>query len=345
MATPLATLLAVSLAATFAAVPAPVARRLSTGGLANAISSGTAGGSLNGHAVLWTNFRPIDLHPEGFTTSIINGRDGTLSVGSARLDTQPQVALLWRGTTAEALPVPFDFASAQAAAIDGLQVVGSANETDAERGFGAAHPLLWDLATGEVTDLGHAATLTGVGGGTQVGWQDGSRGSNALLWHGTANSSVDLHVAGMDSSMACDTDGTIQVGYTGIDVRVRNEGRPRDIRFYSAGYWTGTADSFTYLSSPYRHSFALALAGDTIVGYGNTTDAIGTPRDSHAVAWIGPDHAYVDLHALLPSDMRTSVAADVDEAGNIVGYGVTTSGVVRSYIWVARTLDVIGPNH
>ncbi|MBL9000851.1 MAG: hypothetical protein JNK25_06915, partial [Phycisphaerae bacterium] len=180
---------------------------------------------------------------------------------------------------------------------------------------------------------GTDANAAGVGGGVQVGWQNGSRGPTAALWRGSRNSAVDLHVTGQDSSVASDTDGTIQVGYVGLDVRVRNEARPRDIRFYTAGYWSGTADSFTALPSPYRHSFALAISPGFIVGYGNTTDAIGTPRDSHAVAWVGPDHEFVDLHALLPADMRTSRATDVDASGSIVGYGVTYAGVVRSFIW------------
>lgn len=325
-------------AALIAAVPTPLARQISTGGLASAISAGVAGGSLNNRAVLWTGARVTDLHPAGFTFSAVHGRDGTFSVGYAGTGALAQTPILWRGAVSEALPVPFDFVTGRAAATDGLQVVGVANETDAERGVGAAHALVWDLPSGEVIDLGAGATLTGVGGGVQVGWQEGSRGPTAALWRGARNSVVDLHVVGMDSSIACDTDGAVQVGYAGVDIRVRQEGRPRDIRFYSAGFWTGAADSFTYLSSPYRHSFAIALAGETIVGYGNTTDAIGTPRDSHAVAWVGPEHEYVDLHALLPADMRTSTATDVDEAGNIVGYGVTTAGVVRSYVWIARSL-------
>lgn len=337
MRLPLATALAATFAAAVAAVPAPLVRLISTGGYANTISAGVAGGSQNGRAVLWTGARTTDVHPAGFTFSAINGRVGTLSVGLAGTDALSQSPILWRSAAPEALPVPFTFVTGRALATDGVQAVGVANETDAERTIGAAHALVWDLPTGEVIDLGAGATLAGVGGGVQVGWQDGSRGPTAALWRGARNTVVDLHVTGMDSSVACDTDGVIQVGYTGLDVRVRQEGRPRDIRFYSAGYWTGAADSFTNLSSPYRHSFATALNGSTIVGYGNTTDAIGTPRDSHAVAWVGPEREYVDLHALLPADMRTSRATDVDASGNIVGYGVTTTGVVRSYVWLARS--------
>lgn len=336
MITSLAPVLAVVLAAGAAMVPAPTPRLISTGGYAATISAGAAGGSLGNHAAIWDGGGAHDVHPEGFTFSAISGRAGGLSVGYAGAAALSQRPMVWQGALASELPVPFAFALGQAVATDGAQIVGFANETDPETGIGAAHAVLWDLASGDVVDLGNGSTLNGVGGGVQVGTEDGSRGPTAALWRGAANSVVGLHVTGYDSSVACDTNGTIQVGYVGVDVRVRNEGRPRDIRFYSAGFWSGTAESFTYLATPYRHSFALAMKGETIVGYGNTTDAIGTPRDSHAVAWVGSVHAFVDLHASLPSDMRTSRATDVDEFGNIVGYGVTTTGVVRSYVWSPR---------
>lgn len=321
-----------------AMAPMPTVGLISTGGLANAVSVGVAGGSVGNHAVLWNAGAALDVHPAAFTFSSIFGRRGNLSVGYAGTGSLAQAAVMWSGTTASTLPVPFDYVIGRAVATDGSQIVGYANEGDPERGIGDAHALVWNLATGETIDLGRNNTLNGVGGGVQVGTTMGSNGASAALWRGTANSYVDLHVQGQDVSVACDTNGPVQVGYIGLDVRVRNEARPRFIRFYSAGYWTGTAGSFTYLGSPYRHSFALGIKGSTIVGYGNTTDAIGTPRDSHAVAWVGAEHTFVDLHALLPADMRTSRANAVDEQGNIVGYGVTVDGVVRSYVW--RLVDM-----
>ncbi len=326
--------LAVALALPVSAVaPIPSVGLISTGGLANAVSLGVAGGSVGNHAVLWSNGQALDVHPAAYTFSAISGRRGGLSVGYAGTTFNAQVAIAWRGTLATSLPVPFDYVIGRAVATDGVQIVGYANEGDPERTIGDAHALLWNVGTGEAIDLGRGNTLYGVGGGVQVGVTTGSNGSTAALWRGTPNSFVDLHLRGTDVSVATGTNGPTQVGYVGLDARVRHEGRPRDIRFYSAGYWTGTAASFTYLPSPYRHSFALGITGSTIVGYGNTSDAIGTPRDSHAVAWVGPEHTFVDLHALLPAEMRTSRANAVDERGNIVGYGVTTDGTIRSYVW------------
>ncbi len=313
-------------------------KAVSEGGFANAVSGGVIGGSIGSHAVLWTGSGVVDLHPEGSSFSAINGRSGTLSVGYAGNASLDQSPVIWQGTTPSVLSVPFSYVIGRAVATDGSQVAGLVTEGDPERGVGATHAMLWDLGTGTTTDLGKDNTINGVGGGVQVGTALGSKGATAAMWRGTANSFVDLHVAGYDSSVATGTNGQIEVGYIGIDVRVRHEGRPRDIRFYSAGFWSGSAESFTWLPSAYRHTFALAVKGNVIVGYGNTTDAIGLPQESHAVAWVGASHDFVDLHALLPADMRTSRALSVDESGNIVGYGVTTGGVVRSYVWSRLTL-------
>lgn len=333
---------AVGHAQVFVAQAQPFAARVvSTGGFANSISNGVIGGSVGSHAVLWTGDGLVDVHPAGSNFSAINGRSGALSVGYAGTASLAQTPVIWQGTTPSVLSVPFAYVIGRAVATDGDQIVGYASESDPETGVGSSHAMLWNAATGTAVDLGKDDTVYGVGGGVQVGTTTGSKGPNAAMWRGTSNSYIDLHVAGNDSSVASDTNGAIQVGYVGIDVRVRNEARPRDIRFYSAGYWSGSASSFVYLPTVYRHSFALAVMGDTIVGYGNTTDAIGTPKESHAVAWVGATHEYVDLHALLPADMRTSVANSVDEFGNIVGYGVTTSGVVRSYVWLRYRIEPV----
>lgn len=316
--------------------PILVARQVSEGGIANSISNGVAGGTLGNHAFVWSGKNALDMHPAGSAFSAIFGRSGDLSVGYAGTGSLAQTPVIWHGTAPSVLSVPFGYVIGRAVATDGVQIVGSATEGDPERGLGSSHALLWDVAGGTAIDLGKDCTVLGVGGGVQVGTALGSKGSTAGLWHGTPNSFVDLHVTSQDVSVACDTNGPLQVGYVGIDIRVHSEAKPRDIRFYSAGYWSGTAASFTYLPSTYRHSFALAIKGDTIIGYGNTTDAIGLPQLSHAVAWVGPEHAFVDLHALLPADMRTSRATGVDEFGNIVGYGVTTGGAVRSYVWLRR---------
>lgn len=329
-------ILVAAIAVTAVQAQSYVAQEVTTGGYANAISNGVVGGIQGNRAVIWNATGVLELHPAGASFSGVMGRSGDVSVGYAGTASLAQWAVVWNGTAATTLATPFVSVASRALATDGIQAVGYGTEGDPERGVGPQHALLWNLATGSAVDLGKNAYVYGVGGGQQAGAKIGSKGTTAGFWRGTANSYTDLHIRGANVSIASDTDGVNQVGYYGVDIRVRNEAKPRDIRFYSAGYWTGSAASFNYLPNPYRHSFATAIQGDTIVGYGNTSDPIGTPIDSHAGAWVGPNHDWVDLHALLPADMRTSRATDVDEDGNIVGYGVTTSGVLRSFVWLRQ---------
>lgn len=307
---------------------------LSPAGSAEAISNGVVGGNSLGRATLWSSTGAVDVHPANYLASAILGRNGAVSVGWGRDATSNQVALAWNQFKARVLGVPFTYVFAQAVATDGTQIVGSANPSDPERGVGPAHGLVWSVSTKKVIDLGSKATLIGVGGGIQVGSFATSKGAAAAMWLGTARSRVNLHPKFADASVATGTNGVIEIGYVGVDVRVRSEARPRKIRFYSAGFWSGSEDSFTDLYSPYRHSFALGIQGDTIVGYGNTTDAIGTPIANHAMAWVGDAQTFVDLHALLPAFMVTSRATSVDEFGNIAGYGYDATGQVHGFVWL-----------
>ncbi len=306
------------------------ASEVSPSGFTLAIAGGTVFGysGAPAHAARWDSLGHTDLHPAGYASSYVRGARGSYAVGNA--DRTPMV---WRGNSATPLPVPFAFYNGLAYDTDGTSAVGVAYEGDPERTVGAGHALLWNLNSGSVEDLGKNVTVSAVGGGVQVGYQLGSKGTTAAMWRGTAKSVVNLHVRSQNVSVASGTDGLRQVGYVGLDVRVRNEAKPRDIRFYSAVVWTGSAASVEFLPSPYRHSFATTVLGDTVVGYGNTTNAIGNPIHSHAIAWVGTSNSPVDLHALLPANMLTSRATDVDENGNITGYGVDTAGVAHSFIW------------
>lgn len=314
-----------------------VVSELSPTGTVQCISGGLIGGmSAGGHAYLWSVAGSTDLHSTAYTNSMVTGRSGSLSVGYGTVSSLVQVPLAWVGTTMTEWPMPEDIINCRFLATDGTQIVGNGYEGDPETGLGAVHAFVWNFDSGEVTDLGKKRMVYGVGGGTQVGVKLGSKGSTAMLWHGTDNSATDIHPKDYDISVATDTDGQLHVGYAGIDIRVRNEARPRKIRFYTASYWTNAANSFTPLFSPYRHSYALGIEGDTIVGYGNLTDVIGNPKESRAVAWVGPNHDYVDLHALLPSNMRTSAAKGVDAQGNIVGFGYTTAGQLKTFVWMRQ---------
>ncbi len=323
-------------------------REVTAGGFINGTSGNLIGGYQGSptHAKLWSGNRPIDIHPSGFAYSAIVAMSGGYAAGYAdrsavvwQLDPDKSTATAARGTAvkttavAHVLPVPFAFYSARVNSTDGVEAGGQAYEGDDERGIGNVHAILWNLQSGTAIDLDTNAIVSGVGGGQQAGYKFGSNGATAGFWQGTSNSYVDLDPNTTDVSAATATDGTTQVGYVGLDVRVRHEGKPHDIRFFSAVYWNGDASTMQYLPSNYRHSFALTIAGDTIAGYGNTTDVIGHPIYSRAEAWVGAIRQNIDLHALLPANMISSRATSVDAFGNIVGYSVDTAGVVHSYIW------------
>lgn len=324
--------LAISLVASAVHAQSYSVQELAGNGFGNSIANGIAGGSVGNHATLWTSGGIVDLNPEGAEVSGILECFGSFSAGFAGAG-QDQYPIVWDGLKPNALSVPFQFVLGRAVATDGAQVVGNAYDFDVETGVGKGHALLWDLSTQNVVDLGKDVQAFGIGGGMQVGVRFGSKGSMAGYWTGNRNSFINLHPRGYDASVASDTDGKVQVGYVGVDVRVRHEARPRKVRFNSAVIWTGSEDVYEGLFSPYEQSFAKEIEGDTIVGHGNDMDVRLTYGPSHAVAWVGPSHSFIDLHAMLPADMRTSTAAGVDEHGNIVGYGVSTTGQIRSFVW------------
>lgn len=307
-------------------------QELPGGGYANSMANAVIGGTLSNHATLWLPSGPIDLNPVGSEMSGINECSGTISAGFAGAG-QDQYPMYWDGLKPNYLSVPFAFAFGRAVATDGQQVVGNAYDYDVETGVGKGHALLWDLTTQDVVDLGKDMQVFGVGGSLQVGVRFGSKGSMAGYWAGNRNSFTNLHPRGYDASVASDTDGKVEVGYVGVDVRVRHEARPRKVRYHSAVVWSGNETSYETLFSPYEQSFAKEIEGDTIVGHGNHMDIRLTYGPSHAVAWVGPNHEFVDIHSMLPVDMRTSTATGVDENGNIVGFGLSNSGQLRSFVW------------
>jgi hypothetical protein len=120
------------------------------------------------------------------------------------------------------------------------------------------------------TGLGYKSE---VGCGTPVGFT----ASHALLWHGTAASTVDLQPAGFADSCARAAHGNLQVGY----------GHLSGTSTIHALLWKGTAKSVVdlqqYLPSTFTNSQAYGIdaAGD-IFGSAYTT----TTTTWHAVIWV-----------------------------------------------------------
>lgn len=146
------------------------------------------------HALLWNGSNAaIDLHPDGYAKSTARGTDGSNQVGYGVLTDKTIHALIWHGSNvATELPASA-YRNVVAENLADGQAVG---EGSAAAGF--EHALLWN-GNDPAIDLhpGPAFLLSrgyGVGGGYQVGngYNNFDSAIHALLWHGSAESMIDL---------------------------------------------------------------------------------------------------------------------------------------------------------
>lgn len=146
------------------------------------------------------------------------------------------------------------------------------------------------------------------------------RDSHALLWLGTAESVVDLHPSGWIYSRAWGTSGSQQVSWGRCSGGVH------------ALLWSGTAESHVDLNpAGFWQSSAQGLCGGRQVGFGRDFTTGGA---LHAILWEGTAESMVDLHSFLPAGYVSSLAYDIDSAGNIVGYARTGTGANHAVLWV-----------
>ena len=166
------------------------------------------------HAILWTGTAEsaIDLNPSAFTGSVAYSTDGATQVGSATNAANQTHAALWSGTAATFVDLnPANAAASSAFAISGGQIVGKIDN----------HAFLWSGATGPKVDLhpsGFDSTVAKganstagkqVGYGVKTSSGPGATITHALVWSGTASSSVDLEQflpAGYSESTAAGID-------------------------------------------------------------------------------------------------------------------------------------------
>jgi hypothetical protein len=145
---------------------------------------------------------------------------------------------------------------------------------------------------------------------------------HALLWNGTAESTIDLTPTGWTSSLASGTDGTRQVG-GGWNISVGQT---------HALLWSGTAQSAVDLNPDgFSYSSAQAISGTQQVGYGR---GAGTGGSIHALVWSGTAQSVVDLHQFLPAGFELSHAYAVDAQGNVVGGANDASGTAHAILWM-----------
>jgi len=154
---------------------------------------------------MWTSGGVVDLNPSGFTGSSALATDGAQQVGNGAPHGGANHALLWMGSASSVIDLhPAGENESSAWGVGGGQQVGYGGNV------GSRHALLWTGSAQSVVNLhpsGFYETVAlAVAAGRQVGWgvtiesqfaaaHNTENGSpRALLWNGTANSVVDLHV-------------------------------------------------------------------------------------------------------------------------------------------------------
>ena len=168
------------------------------------------------HAALWTDggTKLIDLNPTGYRRSGARGAANGYQVGYA--DGDKEYAVVWHGSANDFIKLNGPLDSAQAFATDGRQVVGSTPDDAAL--WTSFSPSSYVNLAPQGSDGSEAVA---VWNGYQVGRADFSeeaRGIRATLWHGSAESAIDLHPEEFSQSLATAINNGIVVGYgTALD--------------------------------------------------------------------------------------------------------------------------------
>lgn len=253
--------------------------------------------------------------------------DGPVQVGDQQQATMKDFdAMVWTGTAASGVDLtPTDlsgFTNTTAHGIGGTEIVGygGGSATDGPYAYDA---LLWSNGTPQSavnlnpTQLGFTASQAiATDGNYQVGIAAPQYGdltsvdSQAMLWHGSAQSAINLTPANCIGATALGVADGQEVGqcYT---IHLNQD----------AVLWEGSASTAVDLSPTDLTGFditeALATNGMQQVGDGYTSSDL-----LQALAWSGTANSAVDLQNFLPaSGTWTNSSADsIDSSGNIFGY-------------------------
>jgi hypothetical protein len=277
------------------------------------------------------------IGPMGYTDTTATGISGSSVVGLGNPTPETLGAFLLDRATSSIIdlnPIGWD---AQPNAVSGeFQVGHGAGPTT---GF-ATHALLWHGTAASMVDLNPTGFSNswayGVSGNNQVGagWGDATtippRGpvSHALLWHGTADSVVDLHPAGYTGSQANAVFEDKVVGF--------GFGSPGGL--WHALLWHGAADSVVDLHpAQYPQTFASDLSQDSQVGTGVFSSLPGGER--HALLWHGTAASVIDLHSFGFTQTGANAVAGNLQVG--FGLGAATGGQQHALLWESTAASVV----
>ena len=255
----------------------------------------TLSSTLAAHAQTYSVTGVVDLNPSGSSSSQALGASGGAQAGYALGSDFYDHAFLWTGSAGAAV------------SLQPTNLGGFSNS----------------LAEGVA---GSGATPSVVGYGIYNG-----ANFHALLWHGTANSTVDLQpvsLSGITDSYAQAVSGGTQVGY-GTDAGGSDH----------ALLWTGTAASATDLTPMgYTDAHAEGIAGGVQVGYGTSGGA------AHALMWNGSAASFTDLQPTNLGGLTSSFAYGVSGSGatlSIVGYGLDAGNKGHALLWKGRATTAV----
>lgn len=256
-------------------------------------------------AAIWTGPAHdfVNLHPAGYDQSVVTACWGNQQAGYVQTNSAADPLLLsvsnaalWSGTAESVVNLhPDGFARSTATGIWENQQVGS--------GF-TEQPVL----PGPIPppDLSQPAQ------------------ERALLWHGTAESVIDLHPDAFISSRANDVWNNQQVGSASVNSDLI-------LSVSHAVLWYGSAETCVDLHPDgFLYSEAYAVCNGQQVGSGHLDFSLNS---GHALLWSGTAESVTDLHLLLPEIYVSSSASDIDEFGNIVGTATLADGTSHAVIW------------
>jgi hypothetical protein len=156
-----------------------------------------------------------------------------------------------------------------------------------------------------------------------------SSSDHALLWHGTAESIVDLNPVGFRDSVANAVAGSQQAG----------AGYPVGDNHYHAILWSGTADSAIDLHpTGFDQSYIWDMTTSTQVGWGIVPPS-GAINKYHALLWSGSAATVIDLHPPGFDSTFAYGASEDTQAG--YGFGAATGGNAHALLWRGSADSVV----
>jgi hypothetical protein len=296
-------------------------------GVANGVSGGQQVGEdvLKQLAFLWTGSAstPITLGTDASATGVFGGR---------QVGTKGGHAVVWAGNAQSVVDLnPQGFGSSQALGIGEGQVVGFGTLSNGS----SDRALLWTgFSADSAVDLTPASfdsvRASAVSGGWQVGFGAPLFASfHPLLWHGSADSVIDLLPTNLDATLAL---------ARGVDATTRQVVGLLGGAFGHAILWNDFSAEKAVDLNPagFTGSSALGVGGGQQVGFAELGSG-----DLHAMVWSGTSQSALDLHKFVPSVFSSSAATAIDKDGVIAGYGLVGNlGPNHALLWIPASTAI-----